>query len=348
MIPCRKGGTTVKKRLMTVLSVICCIALNGTTGASAFTAEDAAQIVQEFIEQAENVNYTPIRPAEIIDGAGPYVNQYQVDVFGCLAVTCSDYAALEGSTLNGQPINIKDDTDSEGEAIIVWPFSRYVDHVRQFLSDLGEEVYGQNGRQVASGNLYVMDLAGQEDIPGFLNAVTEDERFGLIGLLSVHYEAKAVFDSDLPYLYLEAAEGHTIDPDALNTPEYRHITPASDGDYQIGDSDSLSFDDAVTLCEKLEQRDDIAFAWMVGALSGPNEEAGDEKIYFRLTPFDPRGSGDLNQDGKTNICDAVLLARYNAEDPEVPITEAGLAEADFNGDGFVDAADYRAIMQYLA
>lgn len=58
--------------------------------------------------------------------------------------------------------------------------------------------------------------------------------------------------------------------------------------------------------------------------------------------------GDVNADGKLTVSDAILLFRYVAEDTTVPITDAGIAVADLNADGNVNADDTTVLLQMLA
>lgn len=58
--------------------------------------------------------------------------------------------------------------------------------------------------------------------------------------------------------------------------------------------------------------------------------------------------GDINEDGKVSVADAIMLSRYLAEDTTVPITAAGLAVADLNNDGLTNMDDAVALLQSLA
>ena len=58
--------------------------------------------------------------------------------------------------------------------------------------------------------------------------------------------------------------------------------------------------------------------------------------------------GDANANGEVDIADAVLMARYCAEDKEVTITEAGIANADCNSDGKLTADDIVMVLEHLA
>ena len=58
--------------------------------------------------------------------------------------------------------------------------------------------------------------------------------------------------------------------------------------------------------------------------------------------------GDLNCDGQVNVADAVLLARLNAEDITLHLTENGIDNADCNLDGQSDAEDLAFLLKRLA
>ena len=68
-----------------------------------------------------------------------------------------------------------------------------------------------------------------------------------------------------------------------------------------------------------------------------------------IMPVYDFGTGDFNEDGSANIGDAVLLARYLAEDAELKApTETGKNLADMDGDGTLDSADLAALLEQLA
>ncbi len=58
--------------------------------------------------------------------------------------------------------------------------------------------------------------------------------------------------------------------------------------------------------------------------------------------------GDVNLDGDVDVSDAVLLARFLAEDSEAVIYTDGLANADVNASGQPDSGDTLMILQFLA
>ncbi|GEM_PF-4872760 len=58
--------------------------------------------------------------------------------------------------------------------------------------------------------------------------------------------------------------------------------------------------------------------------------------------------GDVNCDGVVDIADAVLLARYMTEDPELVLSERGIKNADANHDSFIANDDIVTILKMIA
>jgi len=59
-------------------------------------------------------------------------------------------------------------------------------------------------------------------------------------------------------------------------------------------------------------------------------------------------AGDVNLDCSVDVSDAVLLARFCAEDAEATITQTGLDNADYNSDGNLTALDVTDILRKIA
>ena len=58
--------------------------------------------------------------------------------------------------------------------------------------------------------------------------------------------------------------------------------------------------------------------------------------------------GDVNIDGKVDVSDAVLLARFVAEDTGANVTAKGKANADVNSDALLDGDDVIGILRIIA
>ncbi|MBQ3940949.1 MAG: serine protease inhibitor [Oscillospiraceae bacterium] len=61
-----------------------------------------------------------------------------------------------------------------------------------------------------------------------------------------------------------------------------------------------------------------------------------------------KGSGDVDENGSVAIADAILLARYIAEDTDITVTAQGRVNADMTGDDLIDADDSAALLSWLA
>ena len=58
--------------------------------------------------------------------------------------------------------------------------------------------------------------------------------------------------------------------------------------------------------------------------------------------------GDATVDGAVDVADAVLIARYIAEDKEAEITDFGVRNADADGSGKIGTDDVTAVLQIVA
>ena len=59
-------------------------------------------------------------------------------------------------------------------------------------------------------------------------------------------------------------------------------------------------------------------------------------------------TGDVNCSGAVDVSDAVLLARFIAEDVTANITQNGKLNADCDDDGTITSADTLQILRYIA
>lgn len=58
--------------------------------------------------------------------------------------------------------------------------------------------------------------------------------------------------------------------------------------------------------------------------------------------------GDVSNDGAVDVSDAVQLARMVLSDPDVIVSEQGLANADCDGSGKLDSSDVIWIVRFIA
>ena len=66
------------------------------------------------------------------------------------------------------------------------------------------------------------------------------------------------------------------------------------------------------------------------------------------TPVSTPVYGDVDESGNVDVADAVLLARFLAEDAEAEITAQGKANADVNASGAPDSGDITKILKFIA
>ena len=59
-------------------------------------------------------------------------------------------------------------------------------------------------------------------------------------------------------------------------------------------------------------------------------------------------SGDINEDGKLTVSDAILLARVTANDTTVPVSQKGMDQCDMDGDGKLSASDITLMLRRIA
>ena len=66
------------------------------------------------------------------------------------------------------------------------------------------------------------------------------------------------------------------------------------------------------------------------------------------TPLEMKLRGDVNEDDVVDVSDAVLLARFCAEDSKAVVTAQGKINAAVIDDGKIDAADVTGILKIIA
>lgn len=136
---------------------------------------------------------------------------------------------------------------------------------------------------------------------------------------------------------------------AVNLPDHlREI-----GDYAFRDCGSLS---EITIPESVTEIGSDVFSgcaedFTISGWAGSRAEsyAAENNIPFHaLPPTGSRLTGDVNQDGSTDVSDAVILARFTAEDTTAVITAQGKKNADCNKNGKPDSEDVILILKAIA
>ena len=108
----------------------------------------------------------------------------------------------------------------------------------------------------------------------------------------------------------------------------------------------LPLDEQYALAERLRtdpRIENACVSWIF------RESAGADDGTLAIFPVCDFGTGDMDENGTANIGDAVLLARYLAEDSAVTQpTPNGKSLADMDGDGTLDSSDLAALLMLLA
>ena len=68
----------------------------------------------------------------------------------------------------------------------------------------------------------------------------------------------------------------------------------------------------------------------------------------KVTPTVEADWGDVDCNGNVDVADAVMLARFCAEDKEISVSAQGKTNADVNGDGDLTSEDNAKLLEYLA
>ena len=144
------------------------------------------------------------------------------------------------------------------------------------------------------------------------------------GMLYDRYNIVSVYDS-IDYKYRRGIESDT---------DFHPVHFYCDGEIAIGEYDENvipMMDESFS--EKRPEYQEI--------LRLPNtaiqQNAEENKVY-----------GDVDCNGECNIADAILLARYIAEDNDITITEEGITAADLDADGYVTAMDQNKLLELIA
>ncbi|MBR5370955.1 MAG: dockerin [Oscillospiraceae bacterium] len=199
---------------------------------------------------------------------------------------------------------------------------------------------------------------------GWANYTAENEGYygdypdECIALARWYYEQGHLYDNEFTWTNSDvAADYRTMEtwtdwwydkePSLEPIPEHKESTTAPTETTQPETSKTVSetTESSVTLSEttqsetsaQTETTQSTSVSVSTGTTSGSSSAERQDK--------DP---GDVNCDGRVNVSDAILLARFVAEDKSATITDQGLRNADMNGNGAPDSDDTVMILKQLA
>ena len=270
------------------------------------------------ITQTQKTIYEAQKPAD-----GDVVAYYNSDHFRGVVCRCADPAQYE--TEENSPLHLMEladclDTYSIGD-----------DELHLTMEDVKIP-------DALSGETLFVLSAAQDDMKQFLLDHPDAEP---VGILVSHIRQRSYYNT-MTFFWLEPAEGKTIDAAALEK-EYGIYYVA--GDWCAATN---SLEEAAALCEKLEAREDIKFAWLSGTRLRMLQ--GSDFAGMEILPLiDSYLAGDADGNGSVDLGDA-LTALQAYSDTELmkqpnPLTAAQFIAADMDGDGKVTIEDALTILQ---
>ena len=108
--------------------------------------------------------------------------------------------------------------------------------------------------------------------------------------------------------------------------------------YAIIPPDGTAFSDHFAIAAELYEQFGLAAEWLCP------ESINEQMIGQNALAV----AGDINIDCSIDVADAVLLARFCVEDAAANITQTGLGNADYDGDGMTTFLDVTAILRKIA
>lgn len=108
--------------------------------------------------------------------------------------------------------------------------------------------------------------------------------------------------------------------------------------YAIIPPDGTAFSDHFAIAAELYEQFGLAAEWLCP------ESINEQMIGQNALAV----AGDINIDCSIDVADAVLLARFCVEDAVANITQTGLGNADYDGDGMTTILDVTAILRKIA
>jgi hypothetical protein len=339
------------------------------TAAVPVSAEEAPGALAAQIEKGLPVQILPFAPKSETDDRVGLFCQYE---YQGIAVTVSDLDAVKAEGVGGVPV-----TWSEGFWTNYW-MPENGEFLLQPLTGLAEE-YGdimkyELAKPLGAGDIvcsipeipaadgqtvYVLSVHGDdiEAVNRLEAAMAADDRVKALGIVYGSMAVPMHFSPSDPTFPVGASEiaivpedGAVLDPADfadLGKPVYAPTAPdyAAQG-YLMMQLPGENAAQARALADRIAALPGVAYTAITGSM--PNSFTQSENLLLRLAPILHFGSGDLNGDGETNIGDAVLLARFNAEDFELDASTLNMDEADLNADGVTDALDLAELLRQLA
>lgn len=351
----------MKKKML--CSVLACVmsACSLSTAINAVDTSENAELEKyfEILQSCHGlIDEQQIKPEECSEDGMAYVALRHIQELNGLVFRCSDDAELSKIAENRTIQTVSEYLAKRDQAETLNGRIRNTEHDSISSAYQSDDVY--------VADLYYGPYLTEEEQRNVLASILENPKMEILGILQTDWYVKGYYDEMSTELYIVPEDGCEVRADELYSEEYCKLkyTPSL-SDYQLnylkdlpsntGSArvlmDMLSFEEIAALCEKLEARDDIAYAWIVPVyledmMCNEGDYGYSVKAFAEIISADNRG--DANCDNVVDISDVILLSRYVAEDTAATMNENGIANADMNGDGILNGADTTAIVRKIA
>ena len=280
-----------------IISILCSLFIGLSVFPMTALAESDTEIEKIMDQLSKHGSLQPvdewqIKPAETSeDGSQFYVSLLHLQELDGLLVRCSESSALQNISGNR----------------LIFSLAEFLD-----IHDQVEQVDGKTrdpekesiSSEYDSDGLYVIDFCfgvfpNQTKQQQILESVFNNPYVELMGILQTDWYVKGYFDDMNTVLYIVPEEGCEINAEELNTEEYSCLELSS----QLSDSqmkyirdlpsntycatmlqDNKTFEEVAELCERLESRDDIAYAW-IAPVYLEDKLANDGVYCYSVLPF---------------------------------------------------------------
>lgn len=326
--------------------------------AAATTADEFTQMLRTCHMKNEPVDEWRIKPAEFSeDGTVPYVSLMHLQDLDGLLIRCTDESAPDEFVGNRKIMALNE-------------FIEVYDRTNALEGRIRNESRDQLPAEYRNDDIYVVEFIfglfpSEEEQSRIVQSVLDNPKLELLGVLQTDWYIKGYYDEMNTGLYIVPEEGFEISSDDLNTEAYHYLNYEPKlSDYQLSyirdlpdntgyatiTKDNMEFEEVTALCDALEAREDIAYAWIAPVylndkLSNPGDYGYSIKLFEANTPE----IGDLSGDGEIAADDAqiALKAYVNVLAGKGDgLTEVQRKAADIDGDGEVTSSDAQIILKY--
>ncbi len=224
--------------------------------------------------------------------------------------------------------------------------------VKSILERYQEDILQYALSDADSGQTYCINIKTKTD--EVFNAIAADMfDEGLMSGIKVNYNSCALWTFDEYILTYYAADGNfQSERDAITEAGFRYQEIEKSPDthsFVLKDVDPHDYDAYFSCVFAIYDKTGKEIPTQIYEYEINDNYYFDLRNVISISSYIPAMiRGDLDIDGAVDVTDAVKLLRVLNEDPSVQITNDGMDNADFNGDGNLTMQDFRSLMHYLA